>query len=429
MNEQIKQRINQLNNGEIPNGYKKTEFGIFPCDWVADKRVKDIGTFGKGKGLPGDKMTLEGVPCVGYGDIYMKYNNFHFEKAKSFVDKETASKSQPIQKGTLLFTGTGETAEEIGKCVCYNGDETIYAGGDIITFISNEVNPLFLAYQQYQDFSLRNKASFGQGHSVVHIQRENLEKLHVAYPKSTDEQSKIAEILMKWDEAIELETQCINSYLKIKKFLLQKLYIYNEKKYSLVRLGDAVISMSSGGTPLTSNSDYFDGDIVWVSIDDISRCEKYISDSARKLTAEGIDKSSAKIFPAGTILYAMYASIGKCAIAGVECSTSQAILGIAPDPTILDTQYLYYYLCSIQGNIILQGQKGTQSNLNKNMVSKFQIPIPINENGVDLEKQKHIASILINADDVISIHKSKLSELKKQRKALQQYLLNGIVRV
>lgn len=429
MNEQIKHRITQLNNGEVPNGYEKTEFGVFPCDWVTDKRLKDIGTFGKGKGLPGEKMISEGVPCVGYGDIYMKYNNFHFEKAKSFVDEETASESQPIQKGTLLFTGTGETAEEIGKCVCYNGDETIYAGGDILIFISNEVNPLFLAYQQYQDFSLRNKASFGQGHSVVHIQRENLEKLHVAYPASTEEQSKIAEILMKWDEAIELEEQCINSYLKIKKFLLQKLYIFNEKKYSLIRLGDAVISMSSGGTPLTSNSDYFDGDIVWVSIDDISRCEKYISDSARKLTAEGIDKSSAKIFPAGTILYAMYASIGKCAIAGVECSTSQAILGVAPDPTILDTQYLYYYLCSIQGNIILQGQKGTQSNLNKNMVSKFQIPIPINENGVDLEKQKHIASILINADDAISIHKSKLSELKRQRKALHQYLLNGIVRV
>lgn len=162
MKQEIKNRIKDINNGIVPSGYEKTEFGVFPCDWVTDKRLKDIGTFGKGKGLPGDKMTSKGVPCVGYGDIYMKYNNFHFEKAKSFVDEETASESQPIQKGTLLFTGTGETAEEIGKCVCYNGDETIYAGGDILTFISNEVNPLFLAYQQYQDFSLRNKASFGQ---------------------------------------------------------------------------------------------------------------------------------------------------------------------------------------------------------------------------------------------------------------------------
>ena len=186
MNEQIKQRITQLNNGEVPSGYEKTEFGVFPCDWVTNKKLKDLGTFGKGKGLPGDKMTPEGVPCVGYGDIYMKYNHFHFEEAQTFVDEETASESQPIQKGTLLFTGTGETAEEIGKCVCYNGDETIYAGGDIITFVSDKVNPLFLAYQQYQEFSLRKKASYGQGHSVVHIQRDNLERLNVAYPKSTE---------------------------------------------------------------------------------------------------------------------------------------------------------------------------------------------------------------------------------------------------
>ena len=195
MNEQIKQRIAQLNNGEVPNGYKKTEFGIFPCDWVTDKKLKDIGSFDKGRGLPGDKMRDRGVHCVGYGDIYMKYNNFHFEKAENFVDEETASESLPIKKGTLLFTSTGETAEEIGKCVCYNGDETIYAGGDIITFKTNEVNPLFLADQQYPSYSLAKKASFGQGHSVVHIHADNLEKLNVAYPKSTPSKKRLPKSL------------------------------------------------------------------------------------------------------------------------------------------------------------------------------------------------------------------------------------------
>ena len=161
MNSEIKQRIEKLNKGEIPDGYKKTKFGIFPCDWVTDKKLQDIGTFGKGRGIPGNKMQPEGVPCVGYGDIYMKYNHFHFEEAQSFVDEETASDSQLIKKGTLLFTGTGETADEIGKCVCYNGEADIYAGGDIITLITQEVDPLVVAYQQYQSFSLRKKAIFG----------------------------------------------------------------------------------------------------------------------------------------------------------------------------------------------------------------------------------------------------------------------------
>ena len=224
MNKQIKWRIAQLNNGEVPNGYKKTDFGIFPCDWVTDKTLKDIGVFGKGKGIPGEKIQSEGVPCVGYGDIYMKFNNFHFDKVKSFVDEETANESQPIEKGTLLFKGTGETAEEIGKCVCYTGDEVIYAGGDIITFVSKQVNPLFLAYQQYQSYSLKKKASFGQGHSVVHIQKENLEKLNVAYPPSKEEQSRIVGILMKWDEALALYDKQIELLNLYKSICLRKMF-------------------------------------------------------------------------------------------------------------------------------------------------------------------------------------------------------------
>ena len=224
MKQQIKQRIKQLNNGEIPDGYKKTDFGVFPFDWITDKKLKDLGVFGKGKGIPGNKIQSEGVPCVGYGDIYMKYNHFHFEKAQSFVDEETACGSQLIKKGTVLFTGTGETADEIGKCVCYNGNEDIYAGGDIITFVPETVSPLFLTYQQYQGFSLKKKASFGQGHSVVHIQKENLEKLNVAYPPSSREQSRIAEVLMKWDEAIELYQQQIEKLNKLKRSALANLF-------------------------------------------------------------------------------------------------------------------------------------------------------------------------------------------------------------
>ena len=56
MKPEIKQRIEQLNNGKIPKGYQKTDFGVFPSDWVTDKKLIDIGTFGKGKGIPGNKM-------------------------------------------------------------------------------------------------------------------------------------------------------------------------------------------------------------------------------------------------------------------------------------------------------------------------------------------------------------------------------------
>ena len=421
MTEEIKKRINTIKAGKVPDGYKKTKFGIFPTEWVTNKVLGEIGTFGKGRGIPGTMLGTGNVPCVGYGDIYMKYDHFHFEKARSFVDEQTAQESFPISKGTLLFTGTGETAEEIGKCVCYNGDETIYAGGDIITFNSQTVDPLFLAYQQYQGFSLKRKARLGQGHSVVHIHKENLDNLPVAFPVSGSEQKKITEILLKWDKAIELQEELIEKLERQKKALMQKL-LKPQKGWKKARLGELAF-MQSGGTPKSTVEEYYNGDIIWVSINDMSTCGKYLSNSERKLTLKGLENSSARLFPKGTVLYAMYASIGKCCIATSECSTSQAILGITTGKS-LASEYLYYFLLHNQEKIIAQGQKGTQSNLNKEMVQSIKVDLPRT-----IEEQQAIVKALHTADSYIDTQTEKYNALKQQQQAMQQLLLTGIVRV
>lgn len=419
MNEQIKQRIAQLNNGEVPNGYEKTEFGIFPCDWVTDKRLQDIGTFGKGKGLPGDKMTSKGVPCIGYGDIYMKYNNFHFEKAKSFVDEETASKSQPIQKGTLLFTGTGETAEEIGKCVCYNGDETIYAGGDIITFISNEVNPLFLAYQQYQDFSLRNKASFGQGHSVVHIQRENLEKLHVAYPKSTDEQSKIAEILMKWDEAIELQEKTIEK-LHTKRDAVVQRVIKKQEGWHQEILSNVLVERTEFAT---KEDGYPHASLTMDGV--MQKTDRYNRDFLVKS-----DDKKYKVTHYNDICYnPANLKFGVICVNKYENDAifSPIYITYETNPQY-NTDFVGSILCSADFiRYIRKYEEGTVYERQAVKSSDFLrgvIWVPDTK-----AEQDQIALIISEINTYIQKQVDYCNSLKQQRKALQQYLLNGIVRV
>lgn len=419
MNEQIKQRIAQLNNGEVPNGYEKTEFGIFPCDWVTDKRLQDIGTFGKGKGLPGDKMTSKGVPCIGYGDIYMKYNNFHFEKAKSFVDEETASKSQPIQKGTLLFTGTGETAEEIGKCVCYNGDETIYAGGDIITFISNEVNPLFLAYQQYQDFSLRNKASFGQGHSVVHIQRENLEKLHVAYPKSTDEQSKIAEVLMKWDEAIELQEKTIEK-LHTKRDAVVQRVIKKQEGWHQEILSNVLVERTEFAT---KEDGYPHASLTMDGV--MQKTDRYNRDFLVKS-----DDKKYKVTHYNDICYnPANLKFGVICVNKYENDAifSPIYITYETNPQY-NTDFVGSILCSADFiRYIRKYEEGTVYERQAVKSSDFLrgvILVPDTK-----AEQDQIALIISEINTYIQKQVDYCNSLKQQRKALQQYLLNGIVRV
>ena len=422
MKPEIKQRIEQLNNGKIPKGYKKTDFGVFPSDWVTDKKLIDIGTFRKGKGIPGNKMQSDGVPCVGYGDIYMKYNHFHFEEAQSFVDEETAKDSQLIKKGTLLFTGTGETAEEIGKCVCYNGYSTICAGGDIITFVPQDVNPLFLAYQQYQNFSLKKKASFGQGHSVVHIQKESLEKLNVAYPESKNEQSRIVEILMKWDKAIELYDKQIDALTRYKAVCLKKMFPIKGQSvpewrfqgfsgdWEQRKLGDVVqitMGQSPDGTTYSDEpSDYIlvqgNADLQngWV-------CPRIWTTQITKKADAG-DLIMSVRAPAG--------SMGKTAYNAVIGRGVAAIKG---------NEFIYQLLVKMDMDGFWKTLScgSTFESLNSDNIKNAEVKVPTTA------EQVQIGDFFRHLDNLITLHQRKKEVITNQRKTLQQYLLNGIIRV
>ncbi len=143
------------------------------------------------------------------------------------------------------------------------------------------------------------------------------------------------------------------------------------QEWDVKKLGE-LADLCSGGTPTSTIPEYYGGNIPWVSIADMTKRGKFISDTDRNLTEKGLINSSAKIFPTGTILFAMYASIGECSIAATEVCSSQAILGIKPKAN-LNNNYLYYYLSSKKEEIKLIGQQGTQANLNAGMVKDFVI--------------------------------------------------------
>ena len=104
--------------------------------------------------------------------------------------------------------------------------------------------------------------------------------------------------------------------------------------------------------------------------------------------------SAAKLYAPGVVLYAMYASLGECAIAKGRVSSSQAILGIRPGSD-LDRDYLYYFLDSIKPRVKTMGQHGTQANLNAGMVRDFLVP------GTSIAEQRRIAGALSDMDALI----------------------------
>jgi type I restriction enzyme S subunit len=241
------------------------------------------------------------------------------------------------------------------------------------------------------------------------------------------EQKKIAQILSTWDLAIVTTKRLLDLARQQKKALMQQLLTGKkrfpefEDAWKKVKLS-SVAEMNSGGTPKSSVDEYFGGEIPWVSIADMTKHGKWIETTEKTLTQLGLENSAARLYPPNTILYAMYASIGECSIAKRELSSSQAILGIRPKPT-LRYEFLYFYLFSLKDKIKLQGQQGTQANLNAGMVKDFTIHLP------SIEEQQKIADILNAADQEIETLQSQLDGLKQEKKALMQALLTGKRRV
>ena len=151
---------------------------------------------------------------------------------------------------------------------------------------------------------------------------------------------------------------------------------------------------------------------------------KYIYSAEKKISELGLINSSARIVNKGTILYAMYASLGKCSISAIKMAISQAVLGINVNTAILDNVFLYYYLSFIENKVVAMGQTGTQSNLSKELVQNFVLKIP-----VDLTEQIAIATILSDMDAEIEALETKRSKYEQVKQGMMQQLLTGKIRL
>ena len=199
----------------------RTRLPGFNTPWQKVK-LGEIGKFDKGAGVPKDKITAEGCKAITYGEIYTKYD-FVIKKFASYIDGNTAKSSKKITSGAILFAGSGETLEDIGKCVAFIDEGVAYAGGDIIIFTPNtEVNSLVLSYCLNSSVVNSQKRKYGQGHSVVHIYQKDLARLEFELP-SLSEQKAIAEVLTTADDEIATHRKKLDDLRKQKRGLMQQL--------------------------------------------------------------------------------------------------------------------------------------------------------------------------------------------------------------
>jgi len=117
----------------------------------------------------------------------------------SWISPSVATMATPLVRGDLLFAGSGETKNEIGKCAAFVDDVEAYAGGDIVILRPNEGDSVFLGYVLNSPSVIRQKASRGQGDAVVHISASALATVAVRVPAESAEQAAVAAVLSDMD--------------------------------------------------------------------------------------------------------------------------------------------------------------------------------------------------------------------------------------
>ena len=436
MNQIIKSRIEEINRGKIPEGYKKTSVGIVPIEWT-EHTLGDIFKFKNG--INKEKEAFgQGTPIVNYTDVWKKRGLKSEDIKGRVVLSKNEIQNYEVKCGDVFFTRTSETIEEIGySSVLLDDIENAIFSGFVLrarpynNLVSREYHQYCYSEPQMRHEIIKRSSMTTRALTSGPM----LSQVAINLP-SHREQSKIAEILMKWDETIELYNQQIEKLKQLKSICLKKMFPKKGERvpewrfkgfsdaWEQRKFEDLYNYASEGGTPDTNNSFFYkNGDVPFVKIEDTE--SKYIDSTKSYITQEGLSHSSAWLIPENSVIFTNGATVGNVAINLLPVATKQGILGVIPSKKVV-TEFLFYLLSSATFQREVRSRMATGTFATIILKNLNQIPVCIPS---DKSEQEEIAGYLSAFDNLITLHQRKVEKIKAQQKVLQKYLLNGIVRV
>ena len=367
---------------------------------------------------------VENSEYVVYEQQNAIYDNYHtrYKITKEKFDELSKFKLNP---GDFIMSGAG-TIGRISRV-----PDGVKLGVFNQALIRFRINPEITDSEYFiqfvrADFMQKNLTGANPGSAITNlVPMSEVKKWEIKAPH-LEEQEKIGSFFKLLDDTIALHQRKLDDLKKRKSGLLQKMFPRDGEDvpelrfpgfteiWKKKRLGE-VADIVGGGTPSTNNKEYWDGNIDWYSPVEINN-QIYVSKSQNKITKLGLQKSSARILPVGTVLFTSRAGIGKTAILSKEGATNQGFQSIVPHKDILDSYFIFSQTNVLRHYGEVNGAGSTFVEVSGKQMSKMPIMVP------KIEEQKVIGAFVEQLDKSITLHQRQLDHLKLRKKALLQQM-------
>ena len=188
------------------------------------------------------------------------------------------------------------------------------------------------------------------------------------------------------------------------------------KVWESTRIGE-IAEVVGGGTPKTEVEEYWNGEIKWFTPSEIGKT-KYIFDSERHISDNGLKNSSAKLLPKYTILLSSRATVGEISIALTECSTNQGFQSLITKNNV-DNEFIYYLISTIKNEFLRRSSGSTFLEISKNEIKRIPINIP------ELSEQNKISNLFSAIDNKIEMLEKKCQYYQDFKKYLMQRIFSS----
>ena len=339
----------------------------------------------------------------------------------SYFNKTVASKDMSgyylLKKGEFAYNKSYSVGYDFGSIKRLDRYQmgalsTLYICFALKRHDSDFIKAYFDSLKWYREIYMIS-AEGARNHGLLNVPTEEFFDTKHYLPENTVEQRKIADFIITLERRIEAQQSLVDSLKKYKRGLNRRLLSQIEESYNC-KLG-SVCKIIGGGTPDTLHGEYWGNSIEWFTPSEIGKT-KYVNSSVRKLSNEGLNNSSAKLLPAGTVLLTTRATLGEMSIAEKECSTNQGFQSLIPLTSRVSSEYLYYMQIIIKPWCEKYSSGNTFREISKSALSECIIPVP------EKSQQDKIVKLLSTVDTLIASEEKEASLLVQLKSSLLQQL-------